>query len=121
MNPVIRIKLKSYDHSLVDKSAEKIVKTVKSIGAVISGPIPLPTHKRIFKPLHLRQQEEPRAVPAFELQAPDRHLQRHSQNRRRPDEARAPQRRGSGNQVLSTQTTDTSIKQYIKLTEKCQD
>ncbi len=42
MNPVIRIKLKSYDHSLVDKSAEKIVKTVKSIGAVISGPIPLP-------------------------------------------------------------------------------
>ncbi len=48
MNPVIRIKLKSYDHSLVDKSAEKIVKTVKSIGAVISGPIPLPTHKRIF-------------------------------------------------------------------------
>ena len=42
MNPVIRIKLKSYDHSLVDKSAEKIVKTVKSIGAVISGPIPCP-------------------------------------------------------------------------------
>ena len=48
MNPVIRIKLKSYDHNLVDKSAEKIVKTVKSIGEVISGPIPLPTHKRIF-------------------------------------------------------------------------
>jgi small subunit ribosomal protein S10 len=33
---------------LVDKSAEKIVKTVKSTGAVISGPIPLPTHKRIY-------------------------------------------------------------------------
>ncbi len=44
----IRIKLKSYDHTLVDKSAEKIVKTVKTTGAVISGPIPLPTHKRIF-------------------------------------------------------------------------
>ena len=44
----IRIKLKSYDHNLVDKSAEKIVKTVKSTGAVISGPIPLPTHKRIY-------------------------------------------------------------------------
>ena len=44
----IRIKLKSYDHSLVDKSAEKIVKTVKSTGAVVNGPIPLPTHKRIF-------------------------------------------------------------------------
>src|ERR1700741_3792043 len=44
----IRIKLKSYDHHLVDKSAEKIVKTVKSTGAVVSGPIPLPTNKRIF-------------------------------------------------------------------------
>src|SRR5476649_323465 len=44
----IRIKLKSYDFNLVDKSAEKIVKTVKMTGAVINGPIPLPTHKRIF-------------------------------------------------------------------------
>jgi small subunit ribosomal protein S10 len=43
-----RIKLKSYDHNLLDKSAEKIVKTVKSTGAVVSGPIPLPTHKRIY-------------------------------------------------------------------------
>ncbi len=44
----IRIKLKSYDHNLVDKSAEKIVKIVKSTGAVVNGPIPLPTKKRIF-------------------------------------------------------------------------
>ena len=44
----IRIKLKSYDHNLVDKSAEKIVKTVKAAGAVVVGPIPLPTHKKIF-------------------------------------------------------------------------
>ena len=44
----IRIKLKSYDHNLVDKSAEKIVKTVKSTGAVVSGPIPLPTHQRVY-------------------------------------------------------------------------
>ena len=48
MSQKIRIKLKSYDYNLVDKSADKIVKTVKSTGAVISGPIPLPTHKRIF-------------------------------------------------------------------------
>lgn len=48
MNQKIRIKLKSYDHNLVDKSAEKIVKTVKATGAVVSGPIPLPTHKRIY-------------------------------------------------------------------------
>ena len=48
MSQKIRIKLKSYDHNLVDKSAEKIVKTVKTTGAVVSGPIPLPTHKRIY-------------------------------------------------------------------------
>ena len=48
MSQKIRIKLKSYDHNLVDKSAEKIVKTVKVSGAAVSGPIPLPTHKRIF-------------------------------------------------------------------------
>ncbi len=48
MSQKIRIKLKSYDHNLLDKSAEKIVKTVKSTGAVVSGPIPLPTHKRIY-------------------------------------------------------------------------
>lgn len=48
MTQKIRIKLKSYDHSLVDKSAEKIVKTVKSTGAIVSGPIPLPTKKKIF-------------------------------------------------------------------------
>ncbi len=44
----IRIKLRSYDHNLVDNSAAKIVKTVKNAGAVVSGPIPLPTKKRIF-------------------------------------------------------------------------
>ena len=47
-NQKIRIKLKSYDHMLVDKSAEKIIRTVKSTGAVVSGPIPLPTNKKIF-------------------------------------------------------------------------
>ena len=48
MNQRIRIKLKSYDYNLVDKSAEKIVKTVKATGAVVSGPIPLPTHKKLY-------------------------------------------------------------------------
>lgn len=45
MNQKIRIKLKSYDNNLVDKSAERIVKAVKQTGAVVSGPIPLPTNK----------------------------------------------------------------------------
>ena len=48
MSQKIRIKLKSFDHMLVDKSAEKIVKAVKSTGAIVSGPIPLPTDKEIY-------------------------------------------------------------------------
>ena len=48
MSQKIRIKLKSYDHMLVDKSASKIVDTVKATGAKVNGPIPLPTHKKIF-------------------------------------------------------------------------
>ena len=48
MNQKIRIKLKSFDHNLVDKSAEKIVKTVRSTDAMVSGPVPLPTRKQIF-------------------------------------------------------------------------
>jgi small subunit ribosomal protein S10 len=48
MSQRIRIKLKSYDYNLVDKSAEKIVKTVKPTGAVVSGPIPLPTEKNLY-------------------------------------------------------------------------
>ena len=48
MSQKIRIKLKSFDHSLVDKSAAKIVDTVKASGAKVNGPIPLPTNKKIF-------------------------------------------------------------------------
>ena len=48
MSQRIRIKLKSHDHNLVDKSVEKIVMTVKMTGAVVSGPIPLPMQKRIY-------------------------------------------------------------------------
>ena len=44
----IRIKLKSYDHNLIDKSAEKIDRSVKVTGAVVNGPIPLPTEKKIY-------------------------------------------------------------------------
>ena len=43
----IRIKLKAYEHSLIDQSAEKIVDTAKRTGAQVSGPIPLPTEKEI--------------------------------------------------------------------------
>ena len=44
----IRIRLKAYDHNLLDKSMEKIVKTAKNTGALILGPIPLPTKRSIY-------------------------------------------------------------------------
>lgn len=44
----IRIRLKGYDHSLVDKAAEKIVETAKRTGAQVAGPIPLPTEKEVI-------------------------------------------------------------------------
>lgn len=44
----IRIKLKSYDHSVLDQSALNIVETAKRTGAEVSGPIPLPTEKEII-------------------------------------------------------------------------
>lgn len=44
----IRIRLKAYDHQLLDQSAEKIVETAKRTGATVSGPIPLPTQKEII-------------------------------------------------------------------------
>ena len=43
----IRIRLKSYDHKLIDQSAEKIVETAKRTGARVSGPVPLPTDREI--------------------------------------------------------------------------
>ena len=44
----IRITLRAYDHILLDKSTDKIVKTAKSTGSIISGPIPLPTKRSIY-------------------------------------------------------------------------
>ena len=44
----IRIRLKAYDHTLIDQAAEKIVETAKCNGAAVSGPIPLPTDREII-------------------------------------------------------------------------
>lgn len=44
----IRIRLKSYDHRLLDKSSDQIVDTAKRTGATVCGPVPLPTRKRIY-------------------------------------------------------------------------
>ena len=45
---MIRIRLKAYDHQLIDSSAAKIVETAKRNGAAVSGPIPLPTKKEVI-------------------------------------------------------------------------
>ena len=47
-NQKIRIRLKAYDHRILDQSAEKIVATAKRSGAKVSGPIPLPTDKSVY-------------------------------------------------------------------------
>lgn len=47
-NQIIKIKLKSYDHKVIDQSTKEIVDTAKKTGARISGPIPLPTHIERF-------------------------------------------------------------------------
>ena len=44
----IRIRLKAYDHEIIDSSARKIVETVTRTGAQVAGPVPLPTEKNIY-------------------------------------------------------------------------
>ncbi|RKZ31559.1 30S ribosomal protein S10 [bacterium] len=44
----IRIKLQAYDHVILDRSAAEIVETARRTGAKISGPVPLPTHRRVY-------------------------------------------------------------------------
>ena len=44
----IRIRLKAYDHRILDQSAEKIVESAKKTGAKVAGPIPLPTEKQVY-------------------------------------------------------------------------
>jgi small subunit ribosomal protein S10 len=84
MSQKIRIKLQSYDHNLVDKSAEKIVKTVKATGAVVSGPIPLPTHKRIYTVLRSPHVNK-KAREQFELSAYKRLLDIYSSSAKTVD------------------------------------
>jgi small subunit ribosomal protein S10 len=84
MSQKIRIKLKSYDHNLVDKSAEKILKTVRSTGAVVSGPIPLPTRRKVFtilKSPHVNK----KAMDQYEINTYKRLLDIYSSNSKTVD------------------------------------
>ena len=53
----IRIRLKAFDHKLLDQSAQKIVETAKKTGANVSGPVPLPTEKNVFTILILHDHQ----------------------------------------------------------------
>jgi small subunit ribosomal protein S10 len=75
----IRIRLKSYDHILIDKSTEKIIKTVRSTGAVVSGPIPLPTRKTIYTVLRSPHVDK-KSREQFETRAHKRIIDIHNSN-----------------------------------------
>ena len=63
-NQKIRIRLKAFDYRLIDQSAQEIVETAKRTGAVVRGPVPLPTKQAAFRhpALAARQQVVPRSV-----------------------------------------------------------
>ena len=69
----IRIKLKSYDHNLIDKSAEKIIRTVKPTGCVVSGPIPLPTRIERYS-VNRSPHADKKSMEQFELRTHKRLL-----------------------------------------------
>lgn len=80
----IRIRLKSYDHMLIDKSTDKIIKTVKSTGAVVSGPIPLPTKKTIYTVLRSPHVDK-KSREQFETRVHKRIIDIHNSNTKTVD------------------------------------
>jgi small subunit ribosomal protein S10 len=80
----IRIRLKSYDHILIDKSTEKIIKTVRSTGAVVSGPIPLPTRKTVYTVLRSPHVDK-KSREQFETRAHKRIIDIHNSNNKTVD------------------------------------
>ena len=98
----IRIRLKAFDHQLLDKSASDIVETAKRTGARVAGPIPLPDAHRALHgpPRAARRQEVARAVRDPHPQAPARHPRADAADPRRADEARPVGRRRRRDQEL---------------------
>ena len=91
MSQKIRIKLKSYDYNLVDKSADKIVKTVKSYWCCGKWSYSTANSQKNFycKPFDIRQQKVTRTVRTLFIQTIARYLQFYSKNYRCIDEVRA--------------------------------
>jgi len=83
-NQKIRIKLKAYEHQLIDQSAERIVETAKRTGARVSGPIPLPTDKEIITILRAPHKYKD-SREQFELRTHKRLIDIHNPNPRTVD------------------------------------
>ena len=99
----IRIKLKAYEHSIIDQSAARIVETAKRNGSRVSGPIPLPTEKEIVTILRSPHKHKD-SREQFEMRTHKRLidiLQPTPAHRRRPDQARPAGRRRDRDQAVS--------------------
>ena len=83
-NQKIRIKLKAYEHNLIDQSSERIVETAKRTGAKVSGPIPLPTEKEIVTILRAPHKYED-SREQFEMRTHKRLIDIHNPNPRTVD------------------------------------
>ena len=83
-NQKIRIKLKAYEHNLIDQSSERIVETAKRTGAKVSGPIPLPTEKEILTILRAPHKYKD-SREQFEMRTHKRLIDIHNPNPRTVD------------------------------------
>ena len=84
MSQKIRIKLKAYEHNLIDQSSERIVETAKRTGAKVSGPIPLPTEKEIVTILRAPHKYKD-SREQFEMRTHKRLIDIHNPNPRTVD------------------------------------
>ena len=83
-NQKIRIKLKAYEHNLIDQSSERIVETAKRTGAKVSGPIPLPMEKEIVTILRAPHKYKD-SREQFEMRTHKRLIDIHNPNPRTVD------------------------------------
>ena len=83
-NQKIRIKMKAYEHNLIDQSSERIVETAKRTGAKVSGPIPLPTEKEIVTILRAPHKYKD-SREQFEMRTHKRLIDIHNPNPRTVD------------------------------------
>jgi hypothetical protein len=97
----IRIKLRAYDHRLLDQSAQEIVAAAQRTGADVNGPIPLPTDMTKYTVLRGPHIDK-KSREQFDPQAPDGYCESHGLHRGRADETGVAGWRGRGNQAIAS-------------------